>query len=73
MLKIYPFMATLPIGFKSKKDGTIYYYGRPLLNYETFPYPIYDFDRKGFVYMKEISPEYKREHETTQPLNKFKK
>lgn len=71
MVKIYPYMRVLPIGFKSKKDNTIYYYGRPLLKYETFPFPIYDFSKKGFVYMKETSSQFKREHDEPKTLKNF--
>ena len=58
MVKIYPYMRVLPIGFKSKTDNTIYYYGRPLMKYETFPFPIYDFEKKRFVYMKETTERF---------------
>ena len=71
MLKIYPFMRTLPIGVKSRTDNTIYYYGRPLLTYETFPYPIWDLDQKKMCYMKEVVPEFAREHEEVEPLKQF--
>ncbi|MDY6372736.1 MAG: hypothetical protein SPL12_10655 [Bacteroidales bacterium] len=71
MVKIYPYMRVLPIGFKSKTDNTIYYYGRPLMKYETFPFPIYDFEKKGFVYMKETTETFKREHDEPKELMNF--
>lgn len=74
MVKIYPFMRILPIGFYYPQSGDIYYYGRPLLNYETFPYPIYDINQKVFKFMKTNTNEFKRYHEETKTLETiFKK
>lgn len=74
MVKIYSYMKTLPIGFYYPQSGNIYYFGRPLLRYETFPFPIYDMNTKSFKYMKQKSDEFKRFHEETKPLGKkFKK
>lgn len=70
MVKVYSYMQTLPIGFYYPSSGDIYYFGRPLLGYETFPYPIYDMDTKQFKYMKLKSDEFKRFHEETKPLGK---
>lgn len=65
MVKIYPFMRVLPIGFRMKVRGekAIVYGGRPLLKYETFPYPIYDLETKEFDYMKTLSGGYELKHE----------
>lgn len=73
MLKVYPFMRVLPIGFFYPNDKRIYYYGRPLLKYETFPYPIYDVEEKVFKYMKVTSDQFELVHEEIQKLKKFKK
>ena len=53
-------------------QSEIFYYGRPLLKYETFPYPIYDVEEKVFKYMKVNSNEFELVHEKTKPLTKFK-
>lgn len=74
MIKIYPFMKTLPIGFIHESDGDnkfITYMGRPLLDYETFPYPMYDLKTGESKYMKETINEFKRIHEETSPLDVF--
>jgi hypothetical protein len=71
MLKVYPFAQILPIGFYYPQEDRIYYYGRPLLKYETFPYPIYDMKDKKFKYMKVNSKEFELVHEKTKPLKKF--
>jgi len=73
MLKVYPFMKVLPVGFFYPETKRIYYYGRPLLKYETFPYPIYDMGDKQFKYMKVTSGEFELVHEETKELTKFKK
>lgn len=75
MLKIYPFMRVLPWGFvqtDSAGSKIITYYGRPLLDYETFPYPMYDLNTGETKYMKETIAEFKRQNEHTKPLNAFK-
>jgi hypothetical protein len=74
MLKIYPFMNLLPIGFLHMNEGekVISYYGRLLLKYETFPYPIYDLEKKQFVYMKINRDEFVLQPELTKPLTQFK-
>lgn len=73
MLKIYPFCKIMPVGFRYNKndDYFITYYGRPLLKYETFPFPIYDVTSKKMMYMREISSEFVLEHEDTKKLSKF--
>lgn len=73
MLKVYPFMKVLPIGFFYPETKRIYYYGRPLLKYETFPYPIYDMGDKQFKFMKVTSDYFELVHEETKELTKFKK
>lgn len=67
-------MNLLPIGFLHMNEGekVISYYGRPLLKYETFPYPIYDLENKQFVYMKVNANEFVLQPELTKPLNQFK-
>ena len=72
MLKVYPYMRVMPVGFLYPSTNRIYYYGRPLLKYETFPYPIYDVEEKVFKYMKVNSNEFELVHEETKPLTKFK-
>lgn len=72
MLRVYPFMQVKPVGFYYPKEKQIYYYGRPLLKYETFPFPIYDIEEKVFKYMKVNSDEFELVHEKTKPLTKFK-
>lgn len=73
MLKVYPFMNVLPVGFFYPDTKRIYYYGRPLLKYETFPFPVYDMGDKQFKYMKVTSDQFELVHEKTKPLTKFKK
>lgn len=76
MVKIYSFMKVLPIGFVHKTpegDRMITYMGRPLLEYETFPYPMYNLETGKIEYMKATTEEYKRVHETTIPLDVFYK
>ena len=70
MLKIFPFFQILPIGFL--KNNEISVFGRPLLKYETFPYPIYDLDTGKVTYMKDISPDFNLTSEKIEKLNKFK-
>lgn len=70
MVKIYPFMRVLPIGFRQDKEGKkiITYSGRPLMDFEVFPYPIYDLEEKKFMYMKEVREEFERKPEEVKPL-----
>lgn len=71
MVKVYPFMRVLPWGFiHTKKDGTkfITYFCRPLLDYETFPYPMYDLKTGEVKYMKATIEEFKRQSEKTMPF-----
>ena len=72
MLKVYPFAQVLPVGFFYPIEGSIFYYGRPLMKYETFPYPIYDVEEKVFKYMKVNSKDFELVHEETKELTKFK-
>lgn len=71
MLKIYPFFKILPIGLKSVNDNNIYYYGRPLLSYETFPFPIMEIETKAIKYMKMTTEEFERKKEIVGPLKQF--
>ena len=71
MLKIYPFFKVLPIGLKSVNDTIIYYFGRPLLSYETFPYPIMEIETKMIKYMKLTADEFERRRECVGPLTQF--
>lgn len=66
-------MKVIPIGFFYSEDNRIYFYGRPLLKYEIFPYPIYDVTEKVFKYMKVTSDKFELVHEETPKLKKFKK
>lgn len=70
MVKIYPFMNVLPFGFIDK-DKNIYYMGRPLIDYETIPYPLINLETKEQSYMKEVREDLKRKHATSQPLLKL--
>jgi len=56
---------------KGDGDYDLSYFGRNLLKYETFPFPIYDLDTKEQFYMKGIVEKLKREHEETEPLRAF--
>ena len=73
MLKIYPFMKVMPIGFFYPEEKRIYYYGRPLLKYETFPYPIYNLVEHDVFYMKETKEEFKRFDQEIAKLSQFAK
>lgn len=73
MLKVYPYMRVMPVGFYYPDTNRIYYYGRPLMKYETFPFPIYDVGEKVIKYMKVNSNEFELVHEETKPLTKFKR
>lgn len=76
MIKVYPFMRVLPWGFiHTKENGTrfITYYGRPLLEYETFPYPMYDLQSGEVKYMKGIYTDFERHNERAKPLEMFRK
>lgn len=70
MVKIYPFMRVLPYGFIDK-DRQIYYFGRPLMHYETFPYPMIDLRTGEQRYMKEINEEFIRKPEPPKSLDKL--
>lgn len=76
MLKITKFLRVLPYGFyHGERDGhaVISYYGRNLLSYETFPFPIYDLESKEAFYMKGVLERFKRVHEEEKALEVFKK
>ena len=63
-------MRVLPIGFRQTKNDKkiITYSGRPLLDFEIFPYPIYDLEERKFIYMKSVREEFERKPEDTAPL-----
>ncbi len=74
MIKITKFLQTLPYGFYTENNegtGNISFFGRNLLKYETFPYPIYDLKSGETFYMKGIVDKLKREHEETETLTAF--
>lgn len=69
LLKIYPFMNILPWGFTFGNDSSIYFNGRKLLAYETFPYPIYNIETGERTYMKTVNEQYERGPEMIPELN----
>ena len=76
MLKLTKFLRVLPYGIyqtKTNGDKDLSFYGRSLMNYETFPYPIYNMDTHQIGYMKEISDEFRRDSEDIRPLDAFVK
>lgn len=82
MVKVYPYQNVLPFGFLHRQrdlngningDTFISYYGRPLLPFETFPYPIYDLEKGEiqFMYQRSESEDFKRYHKDVKPLRGF--
>ena len=82
MVKVYPYPNVLPFGFLHRQrdlkgningDTFISYYGRPLLPFETFPFPIYDLEKGEILYMyqRSESEDFKRYHEDVKPLRGF--
>lgn len=72
MLKICDFMSTLSYAvMEDNNPENIYYMGRKLMNYETFPYPIYDLKSHESFYMKETKEEFKRKDQEIKKLNQF--
>ena len=72
MLKICDFMSILP--YAIMEDGnpeSIYYMGRKLMNYETFPYPIYNLQNHEVFFMKGTKEEFKRKGQEIKELNQF--
>ena len=69
LLKVYPYMKILPWGFRYGKDTSIYFYGRKILDYETFPYPIFNLETHDITYMKVVDKQYKRGPEKVPALN----
>lgn len=72
MLKICDFMSTLP--YAIMEDGnydSVYYMGRKLMNYESFPYPIYDLKKHNVFYMKGTIDEFKRKPQEIRALDQF--
>lgn len=73
ILKVYPFMNTMPIGVTCGNDSPVYFFGRKLLEYETFPYQIYNLETGEKSYMKIIDEKYRRGPEIIPELNVGKK
>lgn len=74
VLKICDFMSTLPYGIIEDNNlDSIYYMGRKLMNYETFPYPIYNLETHEISYMKETAEAFKRSQQEIHKLNQFAK
>lgn len=73
MLKIYDFMSTLPYGIIEENNQEIFYMGRKLMNYETFPYPIYNLQTHSVTYMKGIKEEFIRSNHEIKELDQFSK
>lgn len=73
MIKIYPFLRTLPFAFIHRENGEmkISYMGRIILQYETIPYPMIDLKTGETKYMKFVGEEFKRTYETTRTLDVF--
>lgn len=77
MVKVYPYPNTLPVGFLHREDGSesfITYYGRPILAYETFPYPIFDLTemRIKYMYQRNNSEDFRRYHQELNGIEGFK-
>lgn len=74
MLKICDFMSILPYAImEDNNPESIYYMGRKLMNYETFPYPIYNLVGHDVFYMKETKEEFKRSDQEIAKLSQFAK
>lgn len=74
MLKICDFMSVLPYAImEDNNPESIYYMGRKLMNYETFPYPIYNIAKHDVFYMKETKEEFKRSEQEITKLSQFAK
>ena len=74
MLKICDFMSILPYAImEDNNPENIYYMGRKLMNYETFPYPIYNVERHETFFMKETKEEFKRSEQEIAKLSQFSK
>lgn len=74
MLKICDFMSVLPYAImEDNNPESIYYMGRKLMNYETFPYPIYNLVEHNVFYMKETKEEFKRSNQEIAKLSQFAK
>lgn len=68
LIKVFPYMRTQPWGV-TYGDNKVYFYGRRLLNYETFPHMIYNLTTGGVSFMKSVNEYYKREYEAVPKLN----
>lgn len=74
MLKICDFMSTLPYAImEDNNPENMYYMGRKLMNYETFPFPIYNLQKHEVFFMKETKEEFKRKSQEIKKLNQFAK
>lgn len=70
MAKVYPCLNTLPFGFLDEKRQ-LFHFGRPLMEYETYPYPIIDLNTREQVYMKGIKEGFERRPDRPEPLQNF--
>lgn len=74
MVKVYDYMSVLPYGLLEEDAGgtpSIYYFGRRLMNYETFPYPIYNPSTGETTYMKSVTEAFRRGTQPIAPLKEF--
>ena len=70
MAKVYPCLNILPFGFLDEQ-GQIFHFGRPLMEYETYPYPIINLVTREQTYMKTIRNEFERRSDHPEPLHNF--
>lgn len=72
MLKIYDFMSTLPYAIMERNDkDLVFYMGRKLMNYESFPYPIFNMENHEVLYMKGTKDDFKRKTQEIKSLDQF--
>lgn len=70
MAKVYPCLNILPFGFLNQ-EKQLFHFGRPLMDYETYPFPIIDLTTREQVYMKTIRDEFERRPDHPEPLHNF--
>ena len=70
MAKVYPCLNILPFGFLNEQRQ-LFHFGRPLMEYETYPYPIIDLVSREQTYMKTIRDEFERRPDQPEPLQIF--
>lgn len=70
MAKVYPCLNILPFGFLDE-NKQLFHFGRPLMEYETYPYPIIDLTTHEQTYMKTIREEFERKPDHPEPLYNF--